>query len=196
MTFSIERICENCKKKSDWTDSTSEFITRILFYNNGQKTISKNELFKLELISTGKIYLVKIIKGSETIRLKSLNNKVYIEFDYIDSSDFFVLEIYHNGKLEVNGRVNETGKLLNSAPKYWRTFYLFFIVSLFAMTYYNFKFLLEKNETDILKVSANIFIPTLPYYIFRYIHSVFFIPDSITSRYLKKNKSPNKFMHI
>lgn len=50
LTYSSERICKNCKDSSDWTNNETEFITRVLFYNNGRKTITNNDIHKLELI--------------------------------------------------------------------------------------------------------------------------------------------------
>jgi hypothetical protein len=40
MVYSIERICENIKEHGDWAKEQDEFISRVLFYNNGRKTLT------------------------------------------------------------------------------------------------------------------------------------------------------------
>lgn len=46
LVFSTGRICKECANVSDWTSNDKEFISRILFYNNGRKIITKNEIKK------------------------------------------------------------------------------------------------------------------------------------------------------
>jgi hypothetical protein len=194
LTYSTERICRNCKNVSDWTNNETEFVTRILFYNNGRKTINSNEIHKLELISNGKINSVKTIKGNQNIGTEISIDKANIEIDYIDSSEFFVLEINHNGKLDVNGRISETGNLLHTEPKYWIVINIAFMIIFFAMTFYNLTFLENEKETDILKVVTNFFILFGMFTIIRFIHSILFIPDSVTSKYLDtKDKFAKEF---
>jgi hypothetical protein len=194
LTYSTERICRNCKNVSDWTNNETEFVTRILFYNNGRKTINPNEIHKLELISNGKINSVKTIKGNQNIGTEISIDKANIEIDYIDSSEFFVLEINHNGKLDVNGRISETGNLLHTEPKYWIVINIAFMIIFFAMTFYNLTFLENEKETDILKVVTNFFILFGMFTIIRFIHSILFIPYSVTSKYLDtKDKFAKEF---
>ncbi len=81
------------------TNSETEFVTRILFYNNGLKTITNDDIQKLELISSEKINSLKEIKGNENISIVTNIDKATIEIDFIDSSDFFILEVNHNGDL-------------------------------------------------------------------------------------------------
>jgi len=196
LTYSTERICKNCKKISDWTNNETEFVTRILFYNNGRKTINTSDIHKLELISSGKINSVKTIKGNENIRTTTNSDKTNIEIDYIDSSEFFVLEINHSGQLDVNGRISETGNLLNTEPKYWITLNIVFVIFFFVMTFYNLTFLTDEKETDLLKVVTNFFILFGMFSVIRFIHSILFIPDSVTSKYLDtKDKFAKEFKH-
>lgn len=194
LTYSTERICRNCKNISDWTNNETEFVTRILFYNNGRKTISSYDIHKLELISSGKINSIQTIKGNENIRTTINADKANIEIDYIDSSEFFVLEINHSGQLDVNGRISETGNLLHTEPKYWIFINIPFMIFFFAMTFYNLTFLTDEKETDILKVVTNFFILFGMFAIIRFIHSILFIPDSVTSKYLDtKDKFAKEF---
>lgn len=194
LTYSTERICRNCKNISDWTNNETEFVTRILFYNNGRKTISSNDIHKLELISNGKINSIQTIKGNEKIRITINADKANIEIDYIDSTEFFVLEINHSGQLDVNGRISETGNLLHTEPKYWIFINTAFMIFFFAMTFYNLTFLTDENETDILKVVANFFILFGMFAVIRFIHSILFIPDGVNSKYLDtKDKFATEF---
>jgi hypothetical protein len=194
LTYSTGRICKNCKNISDWTNNETEFNTRILFYNNGRKTITTNDIHKLELISKGKINSVRTIKGNDNIRTNINADKANIEIDFIDSSEFFVLEVNHNGLLDVNGRISETGNLLHTEPKYWIAINIAFMIFFFVMTFYNLSFLKDENETDILKIVTNLFILFGMFSVIRFIHSILFIPDSVTSKYLDtKDKFAKEF---
>lgn len=196
LTYSTGRICKNCKNVSDWTNNETEFVTRILFYNNGRKTITTSDIHNPELTSNGKINSVKTIKGNENIRTTMNYDNIYIAIDYLDSSEFFVLEVNHSGQLEVKGRISETGNLLNTEPKYWLVLNIVFVIFFFGMTFYNLAFLTDEIETDILKVVTNFLILFGMFSVIRYIHSILFIPDSVTSKYLdKKDKLAKEFKH-
>lgn len=184
LTYSTQRICRNFKSISDWRNNETEFVTRILLYNNGRKTISSNDIHKLELNSNGKINSIQTIKGNENIRSTINADKADIQIDYIDSSEFFVLEINHNGQLDVNGRIAETGNLLHTEPKYWIFINIAFMIFFFGMTFYNLTLLTDEKETDILKGMTNFFTLFGMFAIIRFIHSILFIPDSVTSKYL------------
>jgi len=96
LTYSTGRIFKNI---GELTNSETEFVTRILFYNNGLKTITNDDIQKLELISSEKINSLKEIKGNENISIVTNIDKATIEIDFIDSSDFFILEVNHTGDL-------------------------------------------------------------------------------------------------
>lgn len=194
LTYSTGRICKNCKKINDWTNTETEFVTRILFFNNGRKTITSNDIHKLEIVSSNKINSVKTIVGNENIKTITNSDNVNIFIDYIDSSDFFVLELNHNGGLEVNGRISETGNLLHTEPKYWIILNIAFLVFFFALSYYNLTFLTNEKDSDILKVITNFLLLFGMIIIIRFIHSILFIPDRITSKYLgTKDKYAKEF---
>jgi hypothetical protein len=96
LTYSTGHIFKNI---GELTNSETEFVTRILFYNNGLKTITNDDIQKLELISSEKINSLKEIKGNENISIVTNIDKATIEIDFIDSSDFFILEVNHTGDL-------------------------------------------------------------------------------------------------
>ena len=76
--------------------------------------------------------------------LKKFQNKeLDIEFDFIDKSEFILLEIKHKGKVQVEGRISESGKIFNSETKNWLIFNVITIVFVFAMIIYSLIQLLE-----------------------------------------------------
>lgn len=194
LTYATGRICRNSNEIGDWTNNEKEFVTRIIFFNNGRKTITKNEILKLELVASNKIISVKTIKGSENIEIIINSNIVNINFDYIDSSEFFVLEINHSGKLEVKGRISETGNLLNTEPRYWIILNIIFIIFFFVMMFDSLTSLTYANASNILTSVTNFFILFGIFSVIRFIHSILFIPDSVTSKYLDtKDKFAKEF---
>lgn len=193
LVYSIGRICKECNKITDWTSNETAFVTRVLFYNNGRKTITKTEIKKLELKSSNKIGSIKILKGQETLKTKTnkKQNIVTVDIEYLDSSDFFVLEVNHTGQLDVNGRISETGNLLHTEPRYWVLLHVFFIAFTFAMFFYHF--VTEENPFT-LKFIMNSCIIFLIFIMLRYVHSILFIPDRISTKYLDtKDKFAKSF---
>jgi hypothetical protein len=191
LTYSTGRIFKNI---GELTNNETEFVTRILFYNNGRKTITNNEIQKLELISSEKINSLKEIKGNENISIVTNTDKATIEINFIDSTDFFILEVNHTGELFVKGRISETGNLLHTEPKFWTNFNFVFLIFFIVISFYNLTFLGDEN--DILKVGTNLFLLFGIYGVFRFIHSIFFIPDSLTSKYLDtKDKFAKEFKY-
>lgn len=196
LVFSAKRICKDCASTFDWTSNDREFISRILFYNNGRKTITKNEIKGLELKSTGKIKSVKNIKASDTVKTRTNNKKniVNVDIEYLDSSESFVLEVIHNGRLEVNGRISETGKLLHTEPRFWVALNIAFLILFFVMIFYGLLNTPDKNDPFTLEFITNFFIFFGIFSVLRFIHSILFIPDSISSRYLDtKDKFAKEF---
>jgi len=196
LVFSTGRICKECANISDWTGNDREFITRILLYNNGRKTITKNEIKRLELKSTGKINSVKNIKANDSIKTRTNNKKgiINIDIEYLDSSEFFVLEVNHHGRLEVNGRISETGNLLHTEPRFWVALNIVFMILFFVMIFYELINTPNKNDPFTLEFITNFFIFFGIFSVLRFIHSLLFIPDSISSKYLDtKDKFAKEF---
>jgi hypothetical protein len=186
LVYSTDRICKNCNKVNDWTKDETEFVTRIIFYNNGRKTITRNEIKQLELISSNKIEAIKQIKGNSNIKTRTnkKRNIVNIDIEYLDSSESFVLEINHSGKLEVKGRISETGNLLHTEPKYWLILNVLFIIFFFIMMFYNIVNISDEVKPFTLEFITNLFILFGIFSVIRFIHSILFIPDSLSSKYL------------
>lgn len=133
--------------------------------------------------------------------LKKFQNKeLDIEFDFIDKSEFILLEIKHKGKVQVEGRISESGKIFNSETKNWLIFNVITIVFVFAMIIYSLIQLLGNTFKNPLKglllFGMNMFIIIVLSASVRYVHKLFFIPDSISSKYLgTKDKWRKEFQN-
>lgn len=196
LVYSSSRVCKDCTIISDWTNNEMEFTSRIMFYNNGHKTIIKNEIKKLELKSTGKIISVKHIKGNETIKTKinGKKNIVVIELEYLDSSEFFVLEVNHFGSMEVDGRITESGRLLHTEPRFWVSLNVLFLILFFITILYNLITAPDKNAPFTSELITNFCVFIGIFIVLRFIHAILFIPDSISGKYLdKKDKFAKEF---
>lgn len=195
MVYSTGVICTNCKELGDFIKIGNDFRTRILFYNNGRKTLTKNENKELYIITkNGKITNAKVLKG-ESIDLSVSGNKINIQFDYLDAKNLFIIEVDHVGPLDIRGRISETGKILNTEPRNWVVLnIIFFTISISLLFYSLFEFIYVNSLGDFIPVEINIVIVLLITLLIRFIHSVFFIPDNISSKYLNpRNKIRNEF---
>lgn len=194
LVYSTGRIYKGYNKIFEKINSKTEFVTRILFYNNGRKTITRKTIQKLELTSSNKIDSVKIIKGLETINTTKIENTLKIDIEYLNSSEYFVLEIKHSGDLYVNGRISETGDLLHTEPKYWVILNIVFTIFFFAIMFYHSITLLINEEPQMSKFLVDLFILFGVLGVIQFIHSILFIPDSLSNKYLgTKDRFANEF---
>lgn len=184
IVYSVERICTNCKSVKNWQDENQTFTSRLIFYNNGRKTLTKTEVKKIKIFSS-EINSIKVISEGNNIKSTISNNKkkLKLEFDYLDSSKFFILELNHNGFINVEGRVAETGNFLHTETKGWLIanfvllFYVFSSMFYVLFSYYDESLLMKK-------ITINMIMIMLFFLLFRFIHKLFFIPDSVTAKYL------------
>lgn len=94
----IDSYTEN-EKASDFT------VTRLGIWNDGVKTIYENDIpkenpFIIEIDDRFKIFDVKIIsKKFEYIKvnIKIDQNKIYLDFNYLEKKSWFILKIKHSG---------------------------------------------------------------------------------------------------
>lgn len=194
IVYTYERICKTCHNIKDWNREDQNFITRIIFLNNGRKTLTKKEIKKIE-ISSLNIRNVRILESNSVINFKIINNgqRLEVDINFLDASDFFVLEFSHSSFINVNGRVAETGEFLHTETKGWLYFNLifglYFFVSMFFIIFnYNEEFIMMK------KMGINLAMSILFYFLLRFIHKLFFISDDITAKYLlTKDKWNNEF---
>mgnify|MGYP001560139867 CR=1 FL=1 len=192
LVYSTNRICKTRNNITDWTNEETEFISRILFLNNGRKTITKDEIKNLSIKSSNKVSDVRIIKGVEKTLINKENNKINIEFEYIDSSDFLLLEINHFGLLTVDGRISETGEILHTETKTWIIVNVIFLIFFFANMMYNVYEYLKPETPNLKMFGLNLIILFALFQVLRYIHKLFFIPDSISFKYLDSKDKWNK----
>jgi len=99
-------------------------VTKVLFWNAGNETINKQDIVKMDSLS---IYAVDktvileagIIQLSKTanqfdVRLSRDKSHVTLSFDYLDSGDGAVIQLFHTGKgskqLQVRGLIKGAGK--------------------------------------------------------------------------------------
>lgn len=191
MVYSTKTICKTRVSFSNWFNSESELNTRILIYNNGRKTLSQDQIITLEITSSNKIYDIFIVKGIEGLTTNIKRNIAKISFENLDSSDYIVLETIHKGNISVQGRITETGKILDTEPKNWVIINAIFIIFLTIALYYNIFTLLEK---DTWACSLNFLYLVGIFLTLRFIHSLLFIPDRLTNKYLEtKDKLENEF---
>ena len=193
IVYSYQRTCKTCESSKDWRDADQNFASRIIFYNNGRKTLTKSEIKQIKIFSS-KINSIKT-KSDSNVNAKVSDDKkcLKLEFDYLDASKYFVVELNHNGKIKIQGRVLETGEFLHTETKGW-------LIANFALVTYCFAsifYLIFTNTEEIVmmkRMGINLIIIMLFYLLFRYLHKLFFIPDSITTKYLETtNKRDTEF---
>lgn len=192
IVYSTYTIRKNRISFSNWFNSKDdELNTRILIYNNGRKTLSKDQINKLEIISSNVINGISVIKGIDVLSINVEHKVVKIEFENLDSSDFIVLEIIHIGDIKIKGRVAETGEILNTEPRGWVIVNAIIMIPLLIALFYNLFKYLEKN---ILLCVLNFIFLLGIFLLLRFIHSLLFIPDRLTEKYLvPKDKFENEF---
>ncbi|MDH2207811.1 MULTISPECIES: hypothetical protein [unclassified Empedobacter] len=195
LVYSCQSVCETCFKTEDWENISNLKRTRIIFKNNGRKTITSNELKNIKIIGKN-INAFKFI-GIKKIDYRITNSKLQLKLDYLDANDFFVIEFQHIGDIKVKGRISETGKFLNTETKSWLILnFILVVYSLISMAVIPLisMFILEDYDKVVSRALINVIIIYLIYTITRYLHKVFFISDSIVDKYLRtKSKWNNEF---
>lgn len=191
LVYSTQTICRTCETFADWKNEEKELNTRIIIFNNGRKTISKQKIEKLEIISTNKIKEVLLIRSIGNLSVSIENNTAKIHFEYLDSSDFVVLEVIHNGNIILDGRIEETGKLLHTEPKNWVIINAVIIISLTLLLFYNMFRLLDGGIIQLFSLLTTLLFTYGIIIVLRFIHKLFFIPDSITTKYVNSKDKWN-----
>lgn len=192
LVYSTNRICLNCHQFGDWQNEDSDFITRVLIYNNGKKTLSQTDVKKLEIDSDLNILDFRIICGNDNLTINQREKKITLNFDHLDSRKYFVIEVKHKGFISIDGRVSETGEILSTEPKSWLIFNIISIIILAVFVCYNFFIIINNNDAINVFALINIAFLYGIYWIIRFIHSLLFIPDSLTAKYLDSKDKWNK----
>ena len=103
LVYSRGTVCTTCENLGDFNKNGNVYKTRIIFYNNGRKTISKKVIPFLSIESkTQEIISANILKN-EIAKLNLSKEKIFIDIDYLDSNSFIVVEVEHKGIIEIKG---------------------------------------------------------------------------------------------
>lgn len=189
LVFSTERICVNFKNRGDWMNKDNLYKTRVLFFNNGRKTLTNDDKEILEIVSTeNNIKSAKVLED-KNIDLLISESSIDIGFNYLDSREFFVVEVMHYGSIQVNGRISETGKITEKSTQFWNITSTILLALFFILMFYTAKKFVEtKNMMEHLPLAINTLFLFLIYGLNRFIEYLFFIPFKINSRYLKTRR--------
>jgi hypothetical protein len=103
-------------------------VSKILFFNRGNETITKQDLMSIHHLginSDGKVLNARVIEGNylpNNIKLQHQNNSknVYIDFDYLDHNHGSIIQIIHTGlssdDLNVDGSIIGVQNLIKLDP--------------------------------------------------------------------------------
>jgi len=97
-------------------------VTRLSFWNDGKATIDTDDIvssdkLRIELAKDIKIYTARIemtAKESNSITLCIIDNKIIINFDFLDYGDGAIINFYHSGSMEQAIRLK--GNLKGALP--------------------------------------------------------------------------------
>lgn len=192
MVYERTSICLECNNYKHWQSYETKLITRFIFFNNGRKTLYKED-FKIFSIFTekGKINDFKVLKGNNSLKINKKLKKIELVVDELDAKDFITIEVSHIGPIEFNGRIKETGKMLQTETLFWKFINIIFVCFTFVVFINNAKYYDQKNP-DILSLLIGSFTIIFLLISLRIIHGLFFIPDSISSKYTSTTDKFNK----
>jgi len=168
---------------------SSLIISELIIYNNGRKSINKNDVSKLNIKSPeGRIFDLTEIKKHNHSIYELTDNIITIKLNKFDSRDYLVLRIFHESDLEIEGRIKESGELLNSENTLWKIINIILIACLFIAFFWSLNKTVENDLTSwkwfVVAVIAGMFI----YHSLNFVHSIFFIPTKIIRKYFKRKK--------
>lgn len=140
LVYSVKRVSPYANTVQDYKDPTTLFVSQIIFMNNGRKTLTNQEVKKLEISSEGIILQHTMLTHNHVPEIIQKPNKITIKIPQLDQGDYFVLQILHIGEAQVEGRIIESGKILNTETSLWTKINIvFFVVYMLTMIYSVFK---------------------------------------------------------
>lgn len=197
IVYSTRSICKRSNNFIDWSNKNNEITTRLIFYNNGRKTITDDEIKFFKIKTRGKILNTHVLGGINHFDFNKGKNELEIKINSLDTSKYFVIEISYTGFLEVKGEISETGSFLQTETRTWVIINIVFILFVFTSLGYNILSCLSLTTIKIetLKVlGLNILLAIILTILIRYIHKVFFISDVLINKYLStKDKWKKEF---
>lgn len=146
--------------------------------------MTKAEVAKIQIVSS-ELASVKIKSEDSRIetRISRDRKTLDIKFDHLDASRFLIVQLSHKGNIKVKGRVAETGTILHTETRGWLIANFVLVVYCFTSMFYLLSTNLEKGPV-VERLGINLILIFLFSRLFRYIHKLFFIPDSVTTKYL------------
>lgn len=196
MVYSTGRVCQNCHTIHDWQNEQTEFVSRVLIYNNGRKTLTKSDVKKLSIKSSKEIFSVRLLEDIKNIKLKVKKKKIDVELDNLDSAKYFVVELKHKGRIKITGRISETGKILATEPLYWIIINVVAVLYCVVILFYEALTNLSTDNPNTTSAAINFALVFGTIILLRLIHAMLFIPDNISSKYLDStNKLNSEFLN-
>lgn len=195
IVYSTQSICKRNNDFIDWNNKNIEKTTRLIFYNNGRKTITNDEIKIFKIKTRGKILNTYVLEGINHFDFEKSENELEIIINSLDTSKYFVLEISHTGFLNIKGEISETGSFLQTETRTWLIINILFILFVFISLGYNVLTYLNPIElkmTDYKILGLNIALVLILAFFIRYIHKVFFISDNLINKYLSTKDKWNK----
>jgi membrane protein implicated in regulation of membrane protease activity len=181
LVYSVGKIHNNLNEQQS---GTTQYVSRILIYNNGRKTLTSAEIEQLEVHSSGStLEDIRVLNGKESLKITVAKDKLKLDFEHLDSRNAFVFEVKHDGVLTVNGRVSETGKILATEPRGWLWLNLVFLFIIIPFMTYNMYIFVEAKNIDLIPI-INFALIFGIFALIRFIHGLLFIPDRVSSKYL------------
>lgn len=196
LVFSQSRICRSCTNIEEWNSNETEFESRIIFFNNGRKTLNKGNIENLEILAENEIISFEQIVTNQKFNFESNNKNVKIYLENLDSKEYMLLKVIHKGKLTISGRISESGEILNTETKTWlKLNFIFLIVTpILIFTPFIVLFVTKNILYFIPNMIVSILLIHLMLFFVRKIHKMFFIPDELTEVFLKtKNHYNSEF---
>ena len=195
IVYSTAKICERKDSHINWKNKKNTVTTRVIFYNNGRKTITNNEIRVFKLKASSEISNTYILNGINHFDIIKKEKELNIKISSLDTNKYFVIEVTHKGILKIEGEISETGSFLNTETKTWVIINITCTVFLFSNLIYN---LLENSDIngviiDYKAFGFNLFLTMLSVLFIRFIHKIFFIPDGTVVKYLETNESNMEF---
>lgn len=194
LVFSQTTICRKYATTEDWKNDETEFESRIIFYNNGRKTLAKENIKSLQITAKTEIICCEQIVTNQKIQLKLYKKIVKLNFENLDTKNFIVLRIKHKGRIDISGRISESGKVLNTETKTWLKINFGILIALPIIALTPFFFAFENLIYFIPNMLISIILISIINSSVRCIHKMFFIPDKLTEVFLEsKNHFNSEF---
>jgi hypothetical protein len=176
-------------------------VTKIVFWNNGTETINANDIptnDKFSIIIANDydildVSIINIINITNDINFFISENgkEININFEYLDKSDGFILQILHTGTCSenfvINGTIKSFGKIFKGKyNKYYKKFSIFDIIQDFFVFVTSITF---SSYAIISKISTSITIIMI-------IFIVVFVPLFFTKLFFYYSRVPFKFKYF